>query len=63
MKENLIVKIDEIEMDMLTSKEELSEINGGKSGILETILESMGIELDNNCGAGGCNGNCGCTHN
>jgi len=53
MKKNSIVKFDEIEMDMLTSKKELQDINGGN--VITSILKSIGIDVNNNCH--GCN-NC-----
>lgn len=58
MKNSSLVKFDETEIELISSEKELSEINGGKN-LLTSILESIGIDVDGNCGSGGCN-NCNC---
>lgn len=50
-----IIKFDEKEMEILTSKEML-EVNGGNNA-LRKLLKAIGIDLDGNCS---CNGNCRC---
>ncbi len=56
MKNSSLVKFNETEIELISSEKELSEINGGKN-LLTSILESIGVEIDGNCG--GCN-NCNC---
>lgn len=51
------ITLDVSIMDCFDNNEDLAVITGGK-GILDKILDAIGIEVNgNNCG---CNGNCGC---
>lgn len=58
MEKKSLIRFDETDLELLSSEKELSEINGGKN-VLTTIMESLGIDIDGNCGSGGCN-NCNC---
>lgn len=58
MEQKSLIKFENVELELVTSESELSEVRGGKGigGILMDILMGGDIELNNNCNCE-CNGN------
>lgn len=56
MEKKSLVTFNEQEIESLNSEKELLKVVGDRN-ILTELLESIGIDVDNNCSSGGCN-NC-----
>lgn len=55
MKKEQPIKFDSLELEILSTEDELTEVNGGKN-IFQSALELLGLELNgNNCGCNNCN--------
>ncbi|MDE6445098.1 MAG: hypothetical protein K2K64_11885 [Muribaculaceae bacterium] len=56
MKTEVSVKFDEMDLEILSSENELASINGGGLGkVLKEVLDFVGIEIDGNCACNNCN--------
>lgn len=50
MEQKSLIKFENVELELVTSESELSEVRGGKGGVLGTIIDILGdIVININC--------------